>query len=298
MVATIVEGEVEADRKSGDPRVRRHPTAVVGILLALSSGVLSASPAHAAVTSSVNNGVLTVSGDGNDDVITIQCLGGNVDLNGHNPDTGPTACSSITAIKVGSGGGNDAVSVSAVSRSVFNSLTDVTIHGGGDNDSIFGSPDADALFGDGGSDTFYLVQGDDTIEGGTEGDRLTLSTNHDLVLTPSRLTTGDDDIAIASIEAVDLTSVGRGVRFDARQFHDDLFVTTDRGDDVLLGGTGSDRMSSGGGSDRLVGGRGTDYLVGGRGNDVLLGGPEVNYVDGSEGHDRCRGGGVITNCES
>jgi Ca2+-binding RTX toxin-like protein len=118
------------------------------------------------------------------------------------------------------------------------------------------------------------------------------------VLTPSRLKTGDDDIAIRSIEAVDLTSVGRSVRFDARQFHDDLFVTTDRGDDVLLGGTGSDRMSSGGGSDRLVGGRGTDYLVGGRGNDVLLGGPEVNYVDGSEGHDRCRGGGVITNCES
>ena len=298
MVASSVGGEVEADRKGSGPRIRRLSIAVAGILLALSSGVLSASPANAAVTSSVNNGVLTVSGDGHDDVITIQCLGGNVDVNGANPGSGPTACSSITAIKVAGGGGNDAVSVSAVSRSVFDSLTDVTIHGGGGNDSIFGSPDADALFGDGGSDTFYLVQGDDTVDGGTEGDRLTLSTSHDLVLTPSRLTTGDDDIAIASIEAVDLTSEGRSVRFDARQFHDDLFVTTDRGDDVLLGGTGSDRMSSGGGSDRLVGGRGTDYLVGGRGNDVLLGGPEVNYVDGSEGHDRCRGGGVITNCES
>jgi Ca2+-binding RTX toxin-like protein len=144
------------------------------------------------------------------------------------------------------------------------------------------------------------VVGDDRIDGGPDGDVVTITTRFNVVLTDARLETGDDRVAMTSVEEVHLASSGRALRFDGREFTGDLYMITDRGDDRLLGGKGIDIMTSGGGGDRLDGNAGNDKLLAQGGDDVVLGGPGTDFLDGSTGHDRCSGGpGLdrITNCE-
>jgi Ca2+-binding RTX toxin-like protein len=279
--------------------MRRRSLVVIASLVLPAALLVQASPASA-ITSHVNGGVLTVSGDSGVDIVGVRCVGGGVKVNGVDPDDGAATCDSITAIEIDTGAGDDSISVKEVYGSDFTSLGSVTVHGGADRDNIVGTPGADDLFGDEGFDTFSLVVGDDRIDGGPDGDVVTITTRFDVVLTDARLETGDDRIAMTSVEEVHLASSGRALRFDGREFTGDLYMITDRGDDRLLGGKGIDIMTSGGGDDRLVGNAGNDKLLAQGGDDVVLGGPGTDFLDGSTGHDRCSGGpGLdrITNCE-
>jgi len=278
----------------------RRSLAVLVTLVLPVTVLAQASPA-AAITSRVNSGVLSISGDSGVDVVSVACSGGNVKINGADPDDGAASCGAISAIEIDTGAGNDSISVKSVYRSDFTSLTSVTVHGGADSDTIVGTEGADDLFGDEGSDKFPLVVGDDRIDGGTGDDAVTVTTRFDAVVNDSRLEAGDDRIAMTSIEEVHLASAGRAVLFDGRDFTGDLYMITDRGDDRLIGGKGDDTLTSGGGDDRLVGNAGNDKLLAQGGNDVLLGGSGIDFLDGSTGHDRCSGGpgfDRITNCEA
>lgn len=71
------------------------------------------------------------------------------------------------------------------------------------------------------------------------------------------------------------------------------------GDDTLLGGPGDDRLFGQTGQDLLKGGRGSDELRGGEDRDILLGRQDHDdlygeahddFLRGGRGRDRCRGG--------
>ena len=61
-------------------------------------------------------------------------------------------------------------------------------------------------------------------------------------------------------------------------------------DDVLSGDHGKDKLFGGQGDDEISGGAGDDKLHGGQGNDTLSGGGENDYLSGGDGADRLYGG--------
>lgn len=67
-------------------------------------------------------------------------------------------------------------------------------------------------------------------------------------------------------------------------------LTTNEGDDLLIGGAGADRIFAGDGDDTIRGGAGDDVLLGGRGNDAIIGGNRNDVLRGGAGEDILRGG--------
>ncbi len=262
--------------------------------------ILVGAPAWAGVTSGVTNGVLTVRGGGEGDFVWVRCDGGNVKVNVVDPDSGPAACDSITGIDVQTGGGDDSIQLDEVGTRDFPNLTSVTVHAGDGGDLINGTRLTDSLFGEAGPDAFFPFGGDDVIDGGTDGDVLTLTTRHDVVVTDERLVSGDDRMRLASVERAVLFSVGRSLRLDGDRFTGILEMTTDRGDDVLVGGRDDDILTGGAGDDRVVGNAGSDKLDGDKGDDVLRGGGGNDFLFGDAGQDECvggTGGDWLSGCE-
>src|SRR5262245_16893854 len=75
-----------------------------------------------AVTSSVANGLLTVTSNAAD-AISITSSSGNLKVNGADPDTGTATSSSITGIQVTGGAGANSVDLSGVLSAAFTSLS-------------------------------------------------------------------------------------------------------------------------------------------------------------------------------
>lgn len=95
-------------------------------------------------------------------------------------------------------------------------------------------------------------------------------------------TAGDDIIDLSGVERAAIAAV-------LMQAGDDLFVGTQRGDDVF-GGAGHDTLFGLDGSDTLTGGAGDDDLLGGNGWDVLRGDAGADQINGDGGHDTIYGG--------
>lgn len=86
------------------------------------------------LTSSVVGGVLTVSSTFDDRIVISAASGGNVQVDGADPDTGPAAASTITKIQIQGGPGPNLVDDSAIAPSVFTALTSISVNGGGGAD--------------------------------------------------------------------------------------------------------------------------------------------------------------------
>jgi Ca2+-binding RTX toxin-like protein len=246
--------------------------------------------AHAAITSDVTDGVLSIRGDAEDEYILVDCSNGDVVVSFEDPGNGPAACDTITKIDIRSGSGNDRVYLDAVIPSDFPALRSVRVSLGGGIDTVVGTSGDDVLIGGGAIDRFVLVEGDDRIVGGSGEDQVTVSVKDDVDLTDSRLVTGGDRISLDGVDTVRITSVGRNIRVDARRFHGPIEVLTDTGRDVVLGGPKNDTIATGSGDDLLVGNGGDDKLTGSDGDDTLRGGPGTDFLYGGAGHDRCDGG--------
>jgi len=273
--------------------------ALVPTLVVL-AGLLSATPASAATHSEVVGGVLTVTGTDGADIVTIACGGGNVEVNGGNPDSGSASCSDLTAILVKGLGGGDSIFVDQVYAVDFTGLTSIRAVGGGDADQFHGSELDDEFSGSGGDDDFYGSAGSDTFKGGTGADEVDVTTDANVRLTESQLELRDGTAALSSVERAKLVSEGRGVRFDARGFRGTVFMNTAGGDDVLLGGSGTDSLSGGAGGDRVLGNDGDDLISGNDGPDDLRGGSGNDRIFGGAGRDRCSGGpgsDLVYECE-
>jgi hypothetical protein len=133
------------------------------------------------VTSAFADGVLTVASDAGD-AIAITQAGGNVQVNGADPDSGILAAADVSSIIVTGGPDANAIDLGAVSSTDFTSLSTVSIDGAGGADTIigsdlddliFGGPEADEIDGGRGNDRIFGLDGDDTIRGGSGDDTIT-----------------------------------------------------------------------------------------------------------------------------
>ena len=278
--------------------MRRVPVLLAVAILALVPAV----PANAGViAANVVDHILTVTGTGQGDTITIGCDAGEVTVNQSQPDGGPEPCSRLQRILVFAGGGDDRVSLSDVGPAAFGDLVFVSVAGQDGDDVLIGSGIGDELSGGGGFDELRGGGGADLLEpgpgsgsvaGGKGRDEVAVVGNADWSVNDDRIASipDGDEITLGSVEAVRVTGGGG-----------DNIISTGSysGSVTALGLDGNDRISTGGGNDHLVGGDGNDYmdagagndlLEGGRGNDALRGGPGNDVLKGGPGDDSCTGG--------
>ncbi|QDV34855.1 DUF4394 domain-containing protein [Tautonia plasticadhaerens] len=150
-----------------------------------------------AVTSSFAAGVLTIASDAAD-AITVGLSGGNVLVNGADPDSGALAATDVISIDVTGGPGGNAIDLGAVSATGFENLAEVSVDGLAGDDTIIGSALADALLGGAGDDMIFGLGGADTIQGGTGDDTLVGGQGGDQIFGD---TSGDEAATLVGLDA-------------------------------------------------------------------------------------------------
>ena len=121
-----------------------------------------------AVTSTFASGVLTLISNAGDSIV-VSSSGGNVQTTVNGTPFTPTdtiAASTVTMLNVIGGPLANAIDLSAVSASVYTSLTDVHVSGGDGNDVLTGTPFDDVLSGGAGDDTIFGTAGNDAHRSG------------------------------------------------------------------------------------------------------------------------------------
>lgn len=190
-----------------------------------------------------------------------------------------SASSSLAAIVINAGDGNDRVQILAMDPSLAGI---VTINGEAGNDRINIANSVRAgvqVNGGDGSDSLTGGSGNDTLDGGDGDDSLSGSNGDDLVIG------GDGADLLYGRAGNDTLSGGVG--------RDRLFGGT--GSDAIAGGEGNDVLFGESGQDTLLGGNGNDKLDGGSGNDVALGEDGDDTVSGGPGSQDSLSGGSGTN---
>ena len=153
-------------------------------------------------------------------------------------------------------------------------ITDSSIRGTDDEESMTGGNEQDFIYGYGGDDVLYGGDGDDYLSGGDDDDTLYGGEGNDYV------GGGRGDDILYGADGNDRISGYYG---------DDTLYGGD-GDDVLYGGHDDDTLYGGAGDDRLDGGYDRDTLYGGAGNDYLYGNYGYDILIGGVGNNILRGG--------
>ena len=117
------------------------------------------------LSNALHAGVLTVTGTGASENITIAQSGSKVTVNQTGQPGTVYQAASILHIVVNANGGNDKVDCSTVN-------VPVELHGGSGNDTLVGGNGGDNLFGEDGNDTIYGGAGKDALHGGAGNDDL------------------------------------------------------------------------------------------------------------------------------
>ncbi len=214
-------------------------------------------------------------------------------------NTKPTVTDKLTAFEIAEISGG--LSRNRIDLSGFAASLGTTINGGGQSDTIFGSPGPDVIFtltgndsisGLGGADVVVSGNGNDTISGGDGADNLNGQNGNDLVLGDA-----DNDVVVGGA-GIDTLNGGAGHDFVAGQTEAGLLSGGD-GNDTVQGNTANDTLNGDAGDDRLFGlqgddvlngGDGVDSLVGAIGNDSLNGGAGTDTLQGDLGNDTLDGG--------
>ena len=267
------------------------------LLLSLTAAWIVLAPAGTAsagaIAANVADHILTVTGSGEGEAITVGCDSGEVTVNQSQPDGGPEPCADLRRILVFAEGGSDRVSLGGVTPGAFDSLGDVVVDGEAGDDTLIGSGLGDLLDGGGGTDTLRGGGGSDLLQPGPGAGDVTGGKGHDTVTVEGnaswtinderilRLTTDSLEIALSSVEAAVVTAGNGDDTLSGASFSGSLF---------LFGGRGDDRIQSGARHDTLDGGDGNDYLDSGAGNDLLEGRAGADALRGGEGNDELRGG--------
>ncbi|MBE2315864.1 calcium-binding protein [Solirubrobacter sp. CPCC 204708] len=278
-----------------------------GVLAAGLFTVMTAS-AQAAVTSSFNNGTLSVNGDSLDNNVTIsRNAAGQILLNGGAIPVanGTPTVANTNLIQVFGLGGNDVLTLSEINGA----LPRTNLFGGSGNDTLTAGSGNDQLFGQAGNDTLLGKGGFDFLFGGTENDTLTGGDADDQVFGESgndRMVwnPGDDtdlNEGGANTDTVEVnggggaeqfttTANGTRVRFDRinpAPFSIDIGTSENL---VLNANGGDDSASATGNLAALIklttdGGTGNDTLLGSNGADITIAGDGNDFVDGQQGND-------------
>ncbi len=185
-----------------------------------------------------------------------------------------------------------------------------TLDGLGGNDSLLGGAGADSLIGGAGDDTLDGGPDADVMEAGpgndtfhaTEGDELSDSGGHDLVITAEPFWTLGAGLEDLTMTAETGFASGRGNELDnVLRGNSNATLFGEGGDDLLVGarelhgGAGNDTVHGSDGGNLISGGPGDDLLFGNAGDDrfdVFLG-----VFDGDYGIDLIEGGDGIDTLE-
>jgi Ca2+-binding RTX toxin-like protein len=151
--------------------------------------------------------------------------------------------------------------------------------GGAGADTIFGTLFDDRLDGGGGNDSLSGGWGDDRLTGGAGADTLDGGAGFDVALYDSAATGVIADLGQPARNAGDAAGdVFRSIEgLSGSAFGDDL--AGDGADNWIAGNGGNDILAGGAGADTLAGGDGDDILSGGAGADSLDGGLGVDTAD-------------------
>ena len=298
---------------------RIPPQLVWAVALGLWTIVLP-DPVDAAVTAvrSPKSGVLTIRGDGDDDIIHVSRAGilirvnfGDVAVVG-----GPALVTNVSKIIVRGGRGEDEIEIDDAGGG----LPPAFVRGGGDNDTIVGSNGDDDLRGGSGNDLILGRDGDDnllgnggndTLIGQNGADRMIGGSGQDLAVWNNGDDTdevdgggGDDTLQVNGADGagddflirtapknrIVLQRNNLGLfRVEMRRI-EDLDVNGQGGDDRIAGSEGLDGkveldIDGGEGNDLLIGGDGADVLRAGRGRDTILGRAGNDIALGEDGDD-------------
>jgi Ca2+-binding RTX toxin-like protein len=268
----------------------------------VAAGLTPMSVAHAAVTSEVVDAVLEVAGDDSDGSIEVTCVGGDVKVNGADPDSGAYACAGIVFIIISAAGGVDHVTLADVDEASFPTLQFCRVDGGAGDDVLIGSQGPDALTGREGADTLSGGRSSDelkpgvdggTVDGGSGTDRVVVSGGGRWRFTDAEATRLSPDplsIPLTSIEEVESTGGPGPDRMDASDYGGGVVLKGNAGGDRLRGSSHGDLLIGGDGDDVLPAGAGNDSVLAGGGDDLLRGQSGRDFMRGGGGRDRCRGG--------
>ena len=255
-------------------------------------------------TFSAAQGVLTVTGDAQDNTIAVsRDAAGSILVNsGAVTISGGMATVANTAlIQVFGQAGNDQISLDEAngalpSANLFGGDGNDTITGGNGNDQLFGEAGNDTLLGKGGNDLLFGGDGDDVLTGGSGNDQVFGQSGNDrMIWNPGDGTDlneggdGNDTVEVNGgngAETFTATANGSRVRFDRVTpapftldigTTENLVLNANGGDDVFTAGNGlapliSLTVDGGAGNDTITGGDGNDTLIGGDGNDTIIGG--------------------------
>jgi Ca2+-binding RTX toxin-like protein len=249
--------------------------ALLGAGLAFVALAASAPVASAFFTVTYDDGVLTLTGDPEEDKFVVRCVGadGHIEVSGLEPFNKRGHCKDLRRIvgdgREGSnvydfsqlpadlGGGQGPVPIDITGGPDADKLIPATRHihtfnGGDSADKATGGELNDILKGDTGNDGLDGGGGNDSLSGGAGADSAVGGSGNDGLLGNS----GSDKL-----------------------FGDD-------GADRLFGGASSDQLFGGRGRDKLFGGGSADKLLAGPGRDKLVGGPAFDKLVGGPGSDR------------
>lgn len=176
---------------------------------------------------------------------------------------------------ISGGSAGDVFSLGNGNDTAFGQGGNDTIDGGNNNDSISGGFNSDSLSGEAGNDTIDGDTGGDYLSGGTGDDSLLGGTASDTI------DGGAGDDIIRGEGFTDLLNGGAD--------NDSLYGGGSS--DTLNGDDGADELYGQNAADIMNGGAGADYLNGGKANDELSGGADNDTLLGSTGDDRLYGEG-------
>ncbi len=214
----------------------------------------------------------TIFGQGFQGVYVEGGRGDNLIFGSNGPDT---IYASIPSDPLGFSGRNT-VFANAGNDVVYGGIDNFNeIHGGPDDDLLYGGNAADLIhadsgidlvYGFGGDDTLYADSGVNTIYGGVGNDVIYGSSGNGSrpFNWPSQTPYGYDD-----------TYAGSGV--------DSLYG--EAGNDTIYGGVGTGSIDGGSHGDFLFGGTGEQYLFGGDGDDLIRTGDGNQHHSGDAGND-------------
>lgn len=259
----------------------------------------------ATVSGVLPTGLVRITGDGGDDVVTLQRIDVNVVRVSSNNGGVETDLDLTQVRKISFAGlaGNDLISVGKVPVKLY-------LNGGDGNDSLSASQNDvnDTLVGGDGTDYLFGGGGNDSLDGGVGGDVVLGGTGDDFILAQSEWVpddtlfggTGTDTVSFAFYTTPTVVRVGEP-NGDPTVVVDSVAGDVERilggsGNDTIInltgraiyvdGGAGNDTISTGRGNDTIFGGVGSDVLDAGRGDDVLHAADGLpDTVNGGAGQD-------------
>jgi Ca2+-binding RTX toxin-like protein len=167
----------------------------------------------------------------------------------------------------------------------FTAATFTAVRGTTGDDTLTGSPTSDTIYGQAGNDTIEGGAGGDTLYGQWGDDTINSGSDQDYVYG------GDGNDVISGGAGNDHLHGNAGNDTIDGNENDDTLYGND-GADTLRGGFGTDTLYGEAGNDLLEGGADADALHGGEGDDTLLGQDGADALSGGAGHDNLQGGAL------